>query len=124
VRAPGQLRRVHRAEEDLVDQRGLAQRVDDHQRLRVRGHHGRPARVPDAIDGSSNLVDQQTYFQGTYDRLRTVEVDHDGDIWLTTTTDKDGQPNNDRVLLVDIVYSGGGGWRFDTGCVSVRLAVR
>ena len=58
------------------------------------------------IDGSSNLVDQKTYFQGTYDRLRTVEVDHDGDIWLTTTTDKDGQPNNDRVLLVDIVYSG------------------
>ncbi|MFD9738095.1 PQQ-dependent sugar dehydrogenase [Umezawaea sp. NPDC059074] len=59
------------------------------------------------IDSSSNLVDQKIYFQGTYNRLRTVEVDHDGDIWLTTTTDKDGVPNNDRVLLVDIVYAGG-----------------
>jgi hypothetical protein len=58
------------------------------------------------IDGSADLVDQKIYFQGTYNRLRTVEVDHDGDIWLTTTTDKDGTPNNDRVLLVDIVYSG------------------
>ncbi|PRY38262.1 glucose/arabinose dehydrogenase [Umezawaea tangerina] len=58
------------------------------------------------IDSSSNLVDQKIYFQGTYNRLRTVEVDHDGDIWLTTSTDKDGTPNNDRVLLVDIVYSG------------------
>ncbi|MEV4319964.1 PQQ-dependent sugar dehydrogenase [Actinocrispum sp. NPDC049592] len=59
------------------------------------------------IDQNSNLVEQQTYFQSTYNRLRTVEVDHDGDIWLTTTTDKDGTPNNDRILLVDIVYSGG-----------------
>jgi glucose/arabinose dehydrogenase/phosphatidylethanolamine-binding protein (PEBP) family uncharacterized protein len=59
------------------------------------------------IDASSNLVEQQQYFQSTYNRLRTVEVDHDGDIWLTTSTDKDGTDNNDRVLLVDIVYSGG-----------------
>jgi glucose/arabinose dehydrogenase len=58
------------------------------------------------IDGSGDLVDQKIYFQGTYNRLRTVEVDHDGDIWLTTTTDKDGTPDNDRVLLVDVVYSG------------------
>jgi glucose/arabinose dehydrogenase/phosphatidylethanolamine-binding protein (PEBP) family uncharacterized protein len=62
------------------------------------------------IDASSNLVDQKIYFQGTYNRLRTVEVDHNGDIWLTTTTDKDGTPNNDRILLVDIVYAGGGGF--------------
>ncbi|MGP3983040.1 PQQ-dependent sugar dehydrogenase [Streptomyces sp. KR80] len=59
------------------------------------------------IDANSNLVEQKTYFQGTYNRLRTVEVDHDGDIWLTTTTDKDGTAGNDRILLVDIVYSGG-----------------
>ncbi|MFC0108480.1 PQQ-dependent sugar dehydrogenase [Kibdelosporangium aridum] len=59
------------------------------------------------IDASSNLVEQQQYFQGTYNRLRTVEVDQQGDIWLTTTTDKDGQANNDRILHVDIVYSGG-----------------
>ncbi|MEU7524487.1 PQQ-dependent sugar dehydrogenase [Saccharothrix sp. NPDC042600] len=58
------------------------------------------------IDASANLVDQRTYFQGTYGRLRTVEVDRDGDLWLTTTTDKDGTANNDRVLHVDVVYSG------------------
>ncbi|MER7666060.1 PQQ-dependent sugar dehydrogenase [Streptomyces sp. NPDC096193] len=59
------------------------------------------------IDASSNLIEQKTYFQSTYNRLRTVEVDHDGDIWLTTSTDKDGTSNNDRILLIDIVYSGG-----------------
>jgi glucose/arabinose dehydrogenase len=58
------------------------------------------------IDASSNLVDQKTYFQGSYDRLRTVEVDKQGDIWLTTSTDKDGTDFNDRVLHIDIVYSG------------------
>jgi glucose/arabinose dehydrogenase len=57
------------------------------------------------IDASANLVEQATYFQGTYNRLRTVEVDQQGDIWLTTTTDKDGIANNDRILHVDIVYS-------------------
>jgi Raf kinase inhibitor-like YbhB/YbcL family protein len=60
------------------------------------------------IDGSANLVDQATYFQSTYNRLRTVEVDHQGDIWLTTTTDMEGTANNDRILHVDIQYSGGG----------------
>jgi Raf kinase inhibitor-like YbhB/YbcL family protein len=61
------------------------------------------------IDASSNLVEQQSYFQGTYGRLRTVEVDKEGDIWLTTSTDKDGTPGNDRILHIDIVYEGGGG---------------
>jgi hypothetical protein len=59
------------------------------------------------IDGSGDLVDQKIYFEGTYNRLRTVEVDHDGDIWLTTTIDRDSTPNNDRVLLVDVVYASG-----------------
>ncbi|MER6996603.1 PQQ-dependent sugar dehydrogenase [Streptomyces sp. NPDC000410] len=59
------------------------------------------------IDSSSKLVEQKTYFQGTYDRLRTVEVDRDGDIWLTTSTDKDGTAGNDRILRIDIAYSGG-----------------
>ncbi len=57
------------------------------------------------IDQNSNLVESQRYFQGTFDRLRTVEVDPQGDIWLTTTTDKDGVPNNDRILRVDIQYN-------------------
>ncbi|MEV0677626.1 PQQ-dependent sugar dehydrogenase [Actinosynnema sp. NPDC050436] len=59
------------------------------------------------IDSSSELVDQRVYFQGTYSRLRTIEADRDGDLWLTTSTDKDGTANNDRVLHVDVVYSGG-----------------
>ncbi|HUQ56898.1 PQQ-dependent sugar dehydrogenase [Lentzea sp.] len=59
------------------------------------------------IDANGELVDQQIYFQGTYNRLRTVEVDREGDIWLTTTTDKDGSAGNDRVLRIDIVYEGG-----------------
>ncbi len=54
------------------------------------------------IDEAANLTDQQTYFQGTYGRLRTIEVDHEGDIWLTTTSDKDKIPDNDRVLHIDI----------------------
>lgn len=58
------------------------------------------------IDASSNLVEQQSYFQGTYGRLRTVEVDKEGDIWLTTSTDKDGTAGNDRIMHIDIVYEG------------------
>jgi glucose/arabinose dehydrogenase len=57
------------------------------------------------IDANANLVEEAQYFQGTYGRLRTVEVDRQGDIWLTTTADKDGAPGNDRILRVDIVYA-------------------
>jgi glucose/arabinose dehydrogenase len=59
------------------------------------------------VDANANLVEEASYFQGTYGRLRTVEVDHLGDIWMTTTADKDGTPGNDRVLRIDIVYSTG-----------------
>ncbi|WP_434094505.1 PQQ-dependent sugar dehydrogenase [Streptomyces jumonjinensis] len=77
------------------------------------------------IDASSNLVDQKTYFQGTYDRLRTVEVDHDGDIWLTTSTDKDGTSGNDRILLIDINYSGGqtGEFKLTSGAFGDNAAI-
>ncbi|MFI9008308.1 PQQ-dependent sugar dehydrogenase [Actinosynnema sp. NPDC053489] len=54
----------------------------------------------------SDVVDQQVYFQGRYGRLRTVEVDREGDLWLTTTWDLDEVVGNDRVLRVDIEYSG------------------
>ncbi|WP_329790253.1 PQQ-dependent sugar dehydrogenase [Lentzea sp. DG1S-22] len=60
------------------------------------------------IDADGNLVDQQTYFQGTYGRLRTVEVDREGDIWLTTSADRDGSAGNDRLLHIDVVYEDGG----------------
>ncbi|WHT22074.1 PQQ-dependent sugar dehydrogenase [Crossiella sp. CA-258035] len=59
------------------------------------------------IDANANLVEQKVYFQGSYGRLRTVEVDKQGDIWLTTSTDKDGTPGNDRILRIDVQYSGG-----------------
>ncbi|MDX3663531.1 PQQ-dependent sugar dehydrogenase [Streptomyces sp. ID05-26A] len=66
------------------------------------------------IDANGNLVDQQIYFQGTYNRLRTVEVDAEGDIWLTTTTDKDGSAGNDRILHIDIVYEGGSAFKLSS----------
>ncbi|MFD1149640.1 PQQ-dependent sugar dehydrogenase, partial [Saccharothrix hoggarensis] len=56
------------------------------------------------IDGASNLVEQEVYFQGAYGRLRTVEVDPEGDLWLTSSSDRDGTPGNDRVLHVDVVH--------------------
>ncbi|MGO1055973.1 PQQ-dependent sugar dehydrogenase [Crossiella sp. CA198] len=59
------------------------------------------------IDAAGNLVDQKIYFQGSYGRLRTVEVDKQGDIWLTTSTDKDGTTGNDRILRIDVQYEGG-----------------
>ncbi len=59
------------------------------------------------IDAGANLVEEASYFQGTYGRLRTVEVDRNGDIWMSTTADKDGAAGNDRVLRIDLVYSGG-----------------
>ncbi|MFG1654562.1 PQQ-dependent sugar dehydrogenase [Micromonospora sp. NPDC049275] len=58
-----------------------------------------------AISGSS-LTNVQTYFSGTYGRLRTVEPAPDGGLWLTTTTtgDKDSTPNNsnERILHVTL----------------------
>ena len=57
------------------------------------------------IEGSQ-LVEQEVFFQGQYGRLRTVEVDREGDLWVTTTWDLDEEPGNDRVLHVDIGYTG------------------
>ncbi|MEU4449399.1 PQQ-dependent sugar dehydrogenase [Actinosynnema sp. NPDC050801] len=55
------------------------------------------------IDGTE-LVEQEVFYQGAYGRLRTVEVDREGDIWLTTTWDLDEVVGNDRVLHVDVEY--------------------
>ncbi|MBW4717618.1 PQQ-dependent sugar dehydrogenase [Saccharothrix sp. SC076] len=54
------------------------------------------------IDPLSNLVDERAFFQGWYGRLRTVEATPDGDLWLATSSDKDGTPGNDRVLHVAV----------------------
>jgi glucose/arabinose dehydrogenase len=57
------------------------------------------------IEGSE-LVEQEIYFQGEYGRLRTVRVDREGDLWLTTSWDLDDEVGNDRVLHVDVEYRG------------------
>ncbi|MEV8439955.1 PQQ-dependent sugar dehydrogenase [Actinosynnema sp. NPDC051121] len=57
------------------------------------------------IEGSE-AVDQHVYFQGQYGRLRTLRVDREGDLWLTTTWDLDEEVGNDRVLHIDIEYQG------------------
>ncbi|MEU4766867.1 PQQ-dependent sugar dehydrogenase [Actinosynnema sp. NPDC023794] len=57
------------------------------------------------VEGSE-VVEEQVYFQGEYGRLRTVEVDREGDLWLTTSWDRDWEAGNDRVLHVDVEYQG------------------
>ncbi|KIF65985.1 glucose dehydrogenase [Streptomyces sp. AcH 505] len=57
----------------------------------------------EVISGSS-LTDVQTYFNGTYGRLRTVEPAPDGGLWLTTSNngDKDSIPNNSNEKLFHV----------------------
>ncbi|MDG4756387.1 PQQ-dependent sugar dehydrogenase [Micromonospora sp. WMMD710] len=66
----------------------------------------RGARMYRAAISGSSLTNVQTYFSGTYGRLRTVEPAPDGGLWLTTTNqgDKDSTPNNsnERVLHVTL----------------------
>ncbi|MEU4401239.1 PQQ-dependent sugar dehydrogenase [Micromonospora orduensis] len=67
---------------------------------------GRGARLYRAVISGSSLTNVQTYFSGTYGRLRTVEPAPDGGLWLTTTNqgDKDSTPNNsnERILHVTL----------------------
>ncbi len=57
------------------------------------------------ISGDS-LTDQQTFFNGTYGRLRTVEPAPDGGLWLTTTNDGDkdsiSDNSNERIFRVTL----------------------
>lgn len=55
------------------------------------------------ISGSS-MVNVQEYFVGTYGRLRTVERAPGGNLWLTTTNDRDSTPNNssEKLIRVDL----------------------
>jgi glucose/arabinose dehydrogenase len=50
------------------------------------------------------LTNIQTYFNGTYGRLRTVEPAPDGGLWLATSTtgDKDSAPDNSAETLYHI----------------------
>ncbi|MFB9680989.1 PQQ-dependent sugar dehydrogenase [Streptosporangium vulgare] len=66
----------------------------------------RGTRMYRAVISGSSLTNVQTYFNGTYGRLRTVEPAPDGGLWLTTsnTGDKDSTPNNsdERILRVTL----------------------
>jgi glucose/arabinose dehydrogenase len=56
----------------------------------------------EVISGSS-LTNVQTFFQGTFGRLRTVEPAPDGGLWLTTSNgDKDSTPNNSDTKVIHV----------------------
>lgn len=56
----------------------------------------RGTRMYREVISGSDLTNVQTYFNGTYGRLRTVEPAPDGGLWLTTSNngDKDSIPDN------------------------------
>ncbi|WP_329101340.1 PQQ-dependent sugar dehydrogenase [Micromonospora sp. NBC_01699] len=64
----------------------------------------RGTRMYRAVISGGNLVNVQTYFNGTYGRLRTVEPAPDGGLWLTTTNngDKDSTPNNSNERIFHV----------------------
>lgn len=64
----------------------------------------RGARMYRAVISGGSLTNVQTYFNGTYGRLRTVEPAPDGGLWLTTTNlgDKDSTPNNSNEKVLHI----------------------
>ncbi|MGC4772145.1 PQQ-dependent sugar dehydrogenase [Micromonospora sp. DT44] len=68
----------------------------------------RGARMYRAVISGSSLTNVQTYFSGTYGRLRTVEPAPDGGLWLTTTTtgDKDSIPNNSNERVLHVTLGG------------------
>jgi glucose/arabinose dehydrogenase len=61
----------------------------------------------EVISGTS-LTNVQTYFNGTYGRLRTVEPAPDGGLWLTTSNvgDKDSTPNNSDEKILQVILGG------------------
>lgn len=64
----------------------------------------RGTRMYREVISDSNLTDVQTYFNGTYGRLRTVEPAPDGGLWLTTTNngDKDSIANNSNEKILHV----------------------
>ncbi|GAA1621224.1 PQQ-dependent sugar dehydrogenase [Saccharothrix algeriensis] len=64
----------------------------------------RGTRLYRGVISGTSLTNVQSYFVGTYGRLRTVEPSPSGGLWLTTsnTGDKDSVPNNsnERILHV------------------------
>ncbi|MBB5873502.1 glucose/arabinose dehydrogenase [Allocatelliglobosispora scoriae] len=64
----------------------------------------RGTRMYRAVISGTSLTNVQTYFNGTYGRLRTVEPAPDGGLWLTTTNlgDKDSTPNNSNEKILHV----------------------
>ncbi|MCR6487600.1 PQQ-dependent sugar dehydrogenase [Amycolatopsis sp. OK19-0408] len=66
----------------------------------------RGARLYRAVISGSSLTNFQTFFNGTYGRLRTVEPAPDGQMWLATSVDgdKDNTPHNshNKILRVTV----------------------
>ncbi|MGC4806154.1 PQQ-dependent sugar dehydrogenase [Micromonospora sp. DT233] len=64
----------------------------------------RGTRMYRAVISGSSLTNVQTYFNGVYGRLRTVEPASDGGLWLTTTNtgDKDSVPNNSNERIMHV----------------------
>ena len=68
----------------------------------------RGTRMYRAVISGGNLTNVQTYFNGTYGRLRTVEPTPDGGLWLTTSNngDKDSTPNNSNEKIFHVTLGG------------------
>ncbi|MGW1467845.1 PQQ-dependent sugar dehydrogenase [Streptomyces sp. NPDC002308] len=64
----------------------------------------RGTRMYREVISGTELTNVQTYFNGTYGRLRTVEPAPDGGLWLTTTNagDKDSIADNSDELILHV----------------------
>lgn len=69
---------------------------------------GRGQRMYRAVISGGALTDVQTFFTGTYGRLRTVEPAPGGGLWLTTTNegDKDSRANNSDEKILRVTLGG------------------
>jgi len=65
----------------------------------------RGTRMYREVISGSTLTSVDTYFNGTYGRLRTVEPSPDGGLWLTTSNlgDKDSTPNNSNEKILHVI---------------------
>jgi glucose/arabinose dehydrogenase len=68
----------------------------------------RGERMYRAVISGTDLTGVQTYFSGTYGRLRTVEPAPDGGLWLTTSNDgdKDSIPDNTDGRILHVTLGG------------------
>jgi glucose/arabinose dehydrogenase len=64
----------------------------------------RGSRMYRLVISGSSLGSAQTFFQGTFGRIRTVERAPDGGLWLTTSNggDKDSTPNNTNARIIHV----------------------